>query len=94
MAVRNDGQPLDNKNLMERIVQLLASEAVEQIEDPHIVICADPATGVAAYSGPYENGLSALVAAARDHQLELNNDPSSRFEFSVAPCVRPTQDIG
>lgn len=60
--------------------QAVAAAAREEIDHPHIVVCRDAESGAVSYSGPYPDGLSALVVAEREAAL----DP---MEFTVAALL-------
>lgn len=78
--------------LHELLLGVLTREAMQDVDLPHAVVCLDPVTGVASYSGPYDNGLAALWAAESDHQDDLAAEiggPS--MVFSVVPLCRPRE---
>ncbi|MET3962902.1 hypothetical protein ABIE44_002836 [Marmoricola sp. OAE513] len=62
---------------------------VAEMEMPHIVVCLDEETGSVSYSGPFPDGLTALVFAERESAVdrELNDGP--QLLFSVA-ALYPT----
>lgn len=56
-----------------------------ELDLPHIVVCRDEETGSETYSGPFPNGLTALVHAERECaiDLELNDGPPLRFRVAA-----------
>lgn len=64
--------------------QAMCTSAREEIELPHIVLCRDVETGCTSYSGPFPNGLAALVAAERERVVDDATNDGSPMSFSVA----------
>jgi len=69
------------------LVHQLLSEAVsaaeaDEIDLPHVVVCHDDETGAISYSGPFGDGLAALVYAERESSIDraLNDGELLRFE--------------
>lgn len=65
----------------------VAAAAREEIDRPHIVVCRDPESGAVSYSGPYPDGLSALLAAEREAEIEA-------LEYGVATLFPAVVDGG
>ena len=65
----------------------VAAAAREEIDLPHIVICRDRETGAVSYSGPFPNGLTALVVTEREADSERRAGGVSTMEFSVAALL-------
>ena len=68
-----------------------AAEAAE-VDLPHVVICRDEQTGAVSYSGPFRDGLAALVHAERESAVDraLNDGELLQFEVVVLyPANRP-----
>lgn len=86
-SARWRGAPVED--LAELLINALTSDAVEEMDHPHVVVCTDRISQTVSYSGPYEDGLAALVAAERDHQTEKTADPSNSLSFSVVPLLHP-----
>jgi hypothetical protein len=79
-------------------VQALVSKAVgeaarEEIELPHIVVCRDLETGAVSYSGPFPNGLSALVFAEQESVLDQSTNPVNPMQFGVAALFPAHDDL-
>lgn len=80
--------------LFEHLVQA----GVAELDQPHVMICMDPATGAWSLQGPFPDALSAAVAAQRDHDAEYDaRGTGGGLRFSVAPLQpvdRPEPDDG
>jgi len=68
----------------------VAAAAGEEIDLPHIVVCSDRETGAVSYSGPFPDGLTALVAAEREATLDRRGITEAPMEFSVAALLPVT----
>ncbi|NYG08633.1 hypothetical protein BJ986_003120 [Phycicoccus badiiscoriae] len=85
--------PLDNLGkTAEDVTEFLVALTISEADLPHIVICRSADTDVLTFSGPYSNGLLAVLAADREQRLEgaPAGDPS--MTFTVAPLY-PALDI-
>lgn len=75
-------------DMIVEVVHAFVSDAVgaaarEEIDLPHIVVCRDPESGAVSYSGPFPDGLAALVSAERESRLDRVLNGGS-MDFSVA----------
>ena len=68
-----------------RLMSSLVNEEVEQLTRPHIVICTSRDSQMVAYTGPYPDGLTALLAAERDAGQVADGD----LDFRVSPLLPP-----
>lgn len=76
-----------------RFLDHLVRAGVDELDQPHVVVCADPSTGARSYLGPYPDALSAAVAAQTGHDAAAADaetgageaDPVARLVFTVAP---------
>ncbi|MBO9522075.1 MAG: hypothetical protein J7518_11110 [Nocardioidaceae bacterium] len=73
----------------ESILQAISRMITTEIERPHVLICADQATGTTSYLGPFPDGLSALVAADEQERQDQLHAPGDAFVYTVAPLYRP-----
>lgn len=62
----------------------LSLEARNEIELPHIVICRDPETGAASYTGPFPEAVAALVFAEQESERDRDFNPDGAMVFEVA----------
>lgn len=56
---------------------------------PHIVVFESPSGEGLSFSGPYDNGVDALVAAERELALERASSGVRPASFRVAPLYPP-----
>ena len=70
----------------------VTAEALREIDLPHIVICRDPETGVASYTGPYRDGLEALIFAERESERDLEFNPDGAMKFEVS-ALFPVENV-
>ena len=66
--------------LRDLLCQAIAREESAELTLPHIVLCADPGSGVTTYCGPYPDALTALASIR----------PDGDFRYSVAALYPPT----
>lgn len=87
-----------NEDMLVEVVHAFVSDAVgaaarEEIDLPHIVVCSDLETGAVSYSGPFRDGLSALVFAQRESDLDRTANTGRPMQFSVA-ALFPADEPG
>ncbi|MGE0166684.1 MAG: hypothetical protein AB7I40_06585 [Nocardioides sp.] len=70
----------------ERLMATLVNEEVGSLMRPHIVVCSSRDTAMVCYSGPYPDGLSALIAAERDARQVFDD---LDLHFQVSPLLPP-----
>lgn len=76
-----------------RLIEHLVRSGVDELDQPHVVVCTDPATGSSSYLGPYPDALSAAVAAEVGREVAATDadpragdaDPLTHLRFTVAP---------
>jgi hypothetical protein len=64
--------------------ELLSSAGVAEVDMPHIVVCRDDESESVSYSGPFPDGLTALVFAERETELDRRLNDGDPLTFSVA----------
>lgn len=79
---RHDGCPGDV--VREFLVHAVGAAAVAEVGMPHIVICRDSETGAVSYSGPFRDGIAALVFAERESALDQALNIGEPMQFSAA----------
>ena len=84
MGWRDD---LVNEAVLAFLSHALGVAAREEIELPHIVVCTDIATGAVSYSGPFRDGLTALVVAEGEAELDRHADGGASMSFAVAALL-------
>lgn len=77
----------------EFLARALGAAAVGEIDLPHIVVCRDEETGTVSYSGPFPDGLTALVFAERESALDQALNDGDPLRFSAA-ALYPTGPRG
>lgn len=80
-------------NVYELLARAIGAAEVAEVEMPHIVICRDEETGVLSYSGPFTDGLEALVYAERESAVDRALNAGEPMRFSAAalyPALDPT----
>jgi hypothetical protein len=70
---------------MERIARIMYSMEIDEIDMPHVVVTNIAGGALATYSGPYPNGLAALVVAETERRMDLAAGGTGDVSFSVAP---------
>lgn len=88
------GDPLADhlRHLTEVVTDALVADAVESIDEPHILICDEAETGLSTYSGPYASGLEALAAALHEQEaLGATEGDRRSYRFRVAQLGRPAR---
>jgi hypothetical protein len=75
------------RDFLDRVVS--AAEA-EELDLPHIVVCSDKRTGSVSYSGPFRDGVAALVFAERESAVDRALNDGDPLTFSVA-ALYPAQ---
>lgn len=68
---------------------LVGAAGVAEVDMPHVVVCRDDETGAVSYSGPFPDGIAALVFAERECAIDRELNDGAPLEFSVAalyPC--------
>jgi len=68
----------------EFLSHIVGSAAAAEVEMPHIVVCRDNETGAVSYSGPFSDGMEALVFAEREYAVDRDLNDGLPLEFSVA----------
>ncbi len=69
------------------VARTVGAAAREEIDRSHILICRDSETGVVSYSGPFPNGLAALVAAEREREVDDATNDGAPMIYSVAALL-------
>lgn len=82
-----------SEQVEEFLARALGAAAVGEVDLPHIVICRDEETGSVSYSGPFPNGLTALVFAERESALDQALNDGDPLRFSAA-ALYPTGPRG
>lgn len=70
---------------LERIARVMYSMEIDEIDMPHVVVTTMSGSRLATYSGPYANGLAALVVAEAECRADLAAGGAGDVHFSVAP---------
>lgn len=73
----------------EQILEAISRMITTEIDEPHVLICADASTGTTSYLGPFRNGLAALVAADEQERQDQLHAPGDVIDYTVAPLHRP-----
>lgn len=73
----------DANQVMEGCIRMLA----ESMDGPHIVICRDLHAGTNSYEGPYDDGLTAVLAADREAAWDRAHHTRSWMVYTVAPLL-------
>lgn len=83
--------PVDEvlQRMSDLVTNALVADSVDSLSQPHVLICHDPETGFTAYSGPFDDGMAALVAAQQTLDEELEPEQACRMHLQVAPLSRP-----
>lgn len=68
----------------EKIAELLGRLFLEELEQPHIVVCSAGSGVAPTFSGPYSSALEAMTAAEDERRREVAAG-SHDLTFSVAP---------
>ncbi|CUR55630.1 hypothetical protein NOCA2290017 [metagenome] len=75
----------DGVDAYARLMSTLVQEELALLVGPHIVVCSSRDSTTLAYTGPYPDGLTALIAAERDAGQIEDDD----LEFRVSPLLPP-----
>lgn len=78
----------------EFLVGVVGAAAAAEVEMPHIVVCQDSETGARSYSGPFPDGIAALVFAEAESAVDRALNDGAPLQFSVAalyPATRPAR---
>ncbi|HET6153924.1 MAG TPA: hypothetical protein VFE15_13300 [Marmoricola sp.] len=76
----------------EFLARIVGSAESAKLDLPHIVVCRDIETGAVSYSGPFPDGVSALVFAERESAVDRELNDGEPLSFGVAalyPSERP-----
>ncbi|MFL6157647.1 MAG: hypothetical protein ACJ72D_16250 [Marmoricola sp.] len=68
----------------EFLARLVGVAETAELELPHIVVCRDVETGSVSYSGPFPDGISAMVFADRESALDRELNDGVPLSFGVA----------
>jgi len=63
---------------------MVAAGEVAELEMPHIVVCRDQESGAVSYSGPFADGLAAMVFADRESAIDRELNDGEPLSFVVA----------
>lgn len=77
----------------EFLSRAICSAEAGEMALPHIVICHDEQTGSVTYSGPFPDGLAALVFAERECAMDSQLNEGAPLGFRVA-ALFPTDRRG
>lgn len=82
---------MDQSHEQQVVAAIDHAVAVAAIEAalPHIVVFESPFGESLSFSGPYDNGVDALVAAEREFALERASPGVRPASFRVAPLYPP-----
>ena len=77
------------------ISEAVSAAEVAEVDLPHVVICHDDESGAVSYSGPFRDGLAALVHAERESAIDraLNDGQLLRFEVVVLYPVDQAEPV-
>jgi hypothetical protein len=70
-ADETESSLLASPAVADMLMEMLLGEAVADIDLPHVVVAVDTSSHVATVTGPYVDGLTALLAAEHDRAAEL-----------------------
>jgi hypothetical protein len=73
------------------LARIVGSAESVELDLPHIVVCRDDETGAVSYSGPFPDGVAALVFAERESAVDRELNDGEPLSFGVAalyPCER------
>ncbi|MFC7501861.1 hypothetical protein ACOACQ_23795 [Nocardioides sp. CPCC 206347] len=74
---------------MARMEQMIVDDDVASLSGPWIVLCIDMHNQFVTHSGPFPDGLSALLAADRDRREQEKLDEPDHFVFDIARLAAP-----
>jgi hypothetical protein len=75
----------------EFLSRIVSAAELAELDLPHIVVCRDDATGSVSYSGPFPDGVSALVFAEQESVVDLEMNDGDPLTFSVAALYPATR---
>jgi hypothetical protein len=75
--------------VQEFLSRIVSATEVDELDLPHIVVCRDEETGAVSYSGPFRDGLDALLFAEREAVVDRELNDGDALRFSVA-ALYPT----
>ncbi|MCX6397147.1 MAG: hypothetical protein NTV23_11720 [Propionibacteriales bacterium] len=81
-GVRGDDRRLEI--VEEFLSRIVGQAAAAELEMEHIVVCHDSETGAVTYSGPFADGLTALVFAEAQCRADRELNEGDQLRFSVA----------
>jgi hypothetical protein len=82
--------------VQELLARVVSAAERDELDLPHLVVCRDEQTGVTSYTGPFRDGLAALVFAERESLVDRGLDDGDPLLFSVAalyPAVPPGREV-
>jgi hypothetical protein len=68
----------------EFLTKIIGAAETAELDLPHIVVCRDDQTGSITYSGPFPDGVTALVFAERESALDRELNDGEPLNFGVA----------
>lgn len=77
----------------ELLSRIVGAAEVAELDLPHLVVCRDDDTGSVSYSGPFPDGISALVFAEREAAVDRELNEGARLRFTVATLHPPTDRL-
>lgn len=75
----------------EFLSRIVSAAEREELDLPHIVVCRDGETGVVSYSGPFRDGIEAMVFAEREAVVDRELNDGELLSFSVAALYPATR---
>ncbi|RNL62957.1 hypothetical protein EFK50_14630 [Nocardioides marmoriginsengisoli] len=81
------------RRIHEILARIISAAELVELDQPHIVVCRDEATGSVSYSGPFTDGLAALEFAERERAVDVELNEGDPLSFSVA-ALYPTGRVG
>jgi hypothetical protein len=89
-GVPGDGEPEATGvgEALNSMVDAVVRDESRELSGPHVVMCTDRHSGYVTLSGPYPDGMSALVAADWEDQ-QLREIHERGFRFTVVPLLAP-----
>ncbi|MFL6059968.1 MAG: hypothetical protein ACJ72E_01960 [Marmoricola sp.] len=78
----------------EFLSRIVSAAELEELDLPHIVVCRDAGTGAVSYSGPFRDGLDAMVFAERESVVDAELNDGDCLSFSVAALYPATRNAG
>ncbi|WP_182378281.1 hypothetical protein [Nocardioides sp. WS12] len=74
---------------MARMEQMIIDDDVASLSGPWIVLCIDMRNQFVTHSGPFPDGMSALLAADADRREQEKLDEPGHFAFDIARLAAP-----